>query len=237
MVVNYDLPEVPEAYVHRIGRTARAGASGQAVSFCAADDKHLLRQIERVTRQTIDSVDRRNDDSLVEASDGQKDRKTRGRSDDKGRRGARGPARPARTNPKRPGARRGAGRPQGQKSDQGGDGVSEAGRYNPAQSKLNDTSGTVAKKGAPARKNKRSARPSPGTVGNDISGVRFLNASQSGEGDGAGSRSSKAKPGGSKAGKPGRSRRSGGGSTQAAGGNKSGAPRKKSRRPRQFTPA
>jgi ATP-dependent RNA helicase RhlE len=48
-VYNHDLPEVPEAYVHRIGRTARAGASGEAVSLCAPDETHLLRAIERLT--------------------------------------------------------------------------------------------------------------------------------------------------------------------------------------------
>ncbi|MEL7542488.1 MAG: DEAD/DEAH box helicase [Pseudomonadota bacterium] len=78
-VVNYDLPEVPEAYVHRIGRTARAGASGSAISFCAPDDRHLLRAIERTTKQTIQSEDRRGDDDLAVASDGQKDRAQRDR--------------------------------------------------------------------------------------------------------------------------------------------------------------
>ena len=53
-VVNFDLPETPETYVHRIGRTARAGAEGVAVSFCAGDERGLLRQIERLTKLTID---------------------------------------------------------------------------------------------------------------------------------------------------------------------------------------
>ena len=53
-VINYDLPEVPEQYVHRIGRTARAGAEGQAVAFCSPDERGLLRDIERLTRQKID---------------------------------------------------------------------------------------------------------------------------------------------------------------------------------------
>jgi ATP-dependent RNA helicase RhlE len=53
-VINYDLPEVPEQYVHRIGRTARAGAEGKAVAFCAPDERGLLRDIERLTRQKID---------------------------------------------------------------------------------------------------------------------------------------------------------------------------------------
>ena len=47
-VFNYDLPEVPDAYVHRIGRTARAGRDGIAIAFCAPDEAHLLRDIERL---------------------------------------------------------------------------------------------------------------------------------------------------------------------------------------------
>ena len=52
-VVNFDLPETPETYVHRIGRTARAGAEGVAVSFCAGDERGLLKQIERLTKHPI----------------------------------------------------------------------------------------------------------------------------------------------------------------------------------------
>jgi len=52
-VVNYELPEVPESYVHRIGRTARAGREGWAVSFCDPSERKLLRDIERLTKQTI----------------------------------------------------------------------------------------------------------------------------------------------------------------------------------------
>ena len=63
-VVQYDLPNVPEAYVHRIGRTARAGADGSAVAFCADDERNLLKDIERVSRQRIPSFDRRNDRQL-----------------------------------------------------------------------------------------------------------------------------------------------------------------------------
>lgn len=48
-VINYDMPDVPETYVHRIGRTARAGASGQAVSFCGSDERRQLRMIEKLT--------------------------------------------------------------------------------------------------------------------------------------------------------------------------------------------
>jgi len=52
-VVNYDLPNVPETYVHRIGRTARAGASGVAVSFCDHEERGLLRDIERLIRKPL----------------------------------------------------------------------------------------------------------------------------------------------------------------------------------------
>jgi ATP-dependent RNA helicase RhlE len=63
-VVNYELPNVPEAYVHRIGRTARAGAAGVAISLCSDDERSLLRDIQKLTRQTIPAFDRRNDRSL-----------------------------------------------------------------------------------------------------------------------------------------------------------------------------
>ncbi|MFM6853353.1 MAG: DEAD/DEAH box helicase [Sphingopyxis sp.] len=53
-VFNYELPNVPEQYVHRIGRTARAGAEGVAYSFCAGDEKAYLRDIEKLTRIKLD---------------------------------------------------------------------------------------------------------------------------------------------------------------------------------------
>jgi ATP-dependent RNA helicase RhlE len=53
-VINFDLPAQPEDYVHRIGRTARAGASGVAISFCDAAEHGTLRAIERMTGVTID---------------------------------------------------------------------------------------------------------------------------------------------------------------------------------------
>ena len=67
-VVQFELPHVPESYVHRIGRTARAGADGSAVAFCADDERNLLRDIQKVTRQTIPSFDRRNDRQLGAAT-------------------------------------------------------------------------------------------------------------------------------------------------------------------------
>ncbi len=52
-VFNYDIPNIPESYVHRIGRTARAGASGMAVSFCAPDERAYLSDIERLIRMRV----------------------------------------------------------------------------------------------------------------------------------------------------------------------------------------
>jgi len=55
-VINYDLPNVPESYVHRIGRTARAGAAGVAISFCDGEERAYLRDIEALIRMRIDVV-------------------------------------------------------------------------------------------------------------------------------------------------------------------------------------
>jgi ATP-dependent RNA helicase RhlE len=52
-VINYELPNMPESYVHRIGRTARAGNEGSAISFCAPDERAFLRDIERLIQQTV----------------------------------------------------------------------------------------------------------------------------------------------------------------------------------------
>ncbi len=56
LVVNYDLPNISETYVHRIGRTGRAKESGVAISFCAADERSFLRDIEKLIKQKIPVV-------------------------------------------------------------------------------------------------------------------------------------------------------------------------------------
>jgi superfamily II DNA/RNA helicase len=56
-VVNFDLPNVPETYVHRIGRTARAGANGVAISLCDAEEAAFLRDIEKLIRMPIPAAD------------------------------------------------------------------------------------------------------------------------------------------------------------------------------------
>jgi len=63
-VINFELPNVPESYVHRIGRTARAGAEGVAISMCDSEEREFLRDIEHLTRQSIPATDRRRDPTL-----------------------------------------------------------------------------------------------------------------------------------------------------------------------------
>ena len=55
-VINFELPNVAEQYVHRIGRTARAGAAGVAIAFCAEDERAYLKGIEKLTTQKIEIV-------------------------------------------------------------------------------------------------------------------------------------------------------------------------------------
>ncbi len=57
LVVNFDLPNIPETYVHRIGRTGRASASGVAISFCDADERAYLKDIQKLISQTLPVVD------------------------------------------------------------------------------------------------------------------------------------------------------------------------------------
>ena len=65
-VVNFDLPNVPETYVHRIGRTARAGAEGIAISLCDGEEVAVLRDIEKLIRMTMPASDRRVDSRWAE---------------------------------------------------------------------------------------------------------------------------------------------------------------------------
>jgi ATP-dependent RNA helicase RhlE len=66
-VINYDLPNVPESYVHRIGRTARAGAEGVAISFCDGEERAFLRDIERLIRMRVPATDSRGQEISEEA--------------------------------------------------------------------------------------------------------------------------------------------------------------------------
>jgi len=107
-VINYELPNVPEAYVHRIGRTARAGAEGSAISFCANEERSLLRDIQKLTRQEIPFTDRRRDRSLAlmtaangsDPGEGRKQQQRNGQQQARGR-GGPGGAKPGQ-HPRRP---------------------------------------------------------------------------------------------------------------------------------------
>jgi len=129
-VFNYELPNVPEAYVHRIGRTARAGAEGIAITLCDRAELGLLRDIERLTRLTLPSEDLRLDRSTpttrAEPHSGGAKKSRRGRGGGAGRsNGANGGTpRPA-YNP----LASGAPRPNGQGGGrQGGGGRNGGGR-------------------------------------------------------------------------------------------------------------
>ena len=69
-VVNFDVPLEAEAYVHRIGRTARAGASGESITFCSADEYKYLKQIEKTIGMRI-PIDREHPFHSVDAQDGE----------------------------------------------------------------------------------------------------------------------------------------------------------------------
>ncbi len=119
-VVNYELPDVPESYVHRIGRTARAGRAGVAISFCDHEERTQLRDIERLTRQTIASEDRRNDAKLQgdkpksqQAGRAEGDGDRRNQSRHSGRRNGKPQHRG------QDGGRQAHGRPEGDRSGQG----------------------------------------------------------------------------------------------------------------------
>ena len=89
-VINYELPNIPESYVHRIGRTARAGASGLAISFCDEEEVAYLRDIERLIGKRVkvagDRIGLPDDVVAPGPIDGEPRRASRGRSGSRGRR-------------------------------------------------------------------------------------------------------------------------------------------------------
>ncbi len=72
-VINYELPHEPECYIHRIGRTARAGASGVAISFCDVSERPQLRSIERLIKRSLSVVGEAPDESAHPAGKKRKD--------------------------------------------------------------------------------------------------------------------------------------------------------------------
>jgi len=171
-VVNFELPEVPEVYVHRIGRTARAGASGIAISLCGGDERDLLRAIERTTRQTIPSEDRRGDAALeadsVVPRDRNEDRNARGRGRSGGEQ--RGSAQGAR--PSRPAQSRRRDDSTGPtRSREGGDRVHGA-RDNRERAASNGSGNAGPSRNGSDRQHQRNGdRPSEGARGGEQSGA------------------------------------------------------------------
>ena len=90
-VFQYELPNVPEAYVHRIGRTARAGAGGQAITLCDHSERNLLRDIERLTKLEIPAEDRRLDQSRPLAAAKSEGERDAGKAKKRNARGRGGP--------------------------------------------------------------------------------------------------------------------------------------------------
>ncbi|MGF1484023.1 MAG: DEAD/DEAH box helicase [Opitutales bacterium] len=100
MVINYDLPVEPEAYVHRIGRTARAGTEGVAYSFCSPNELDELRAIQRLIKQAVPVLEEQPfhraglaERAATRGSHQQQTRKPAGRGGSRGPRGSRGPKR------------------------------------------------------------------------------------------------------------------------------------------------
>ena len=56
MVMNYDMPDVAETYIHRIGRTGRAGHSGKALTFCLQDEHKMIDDIEKLTKNKLNTI-------------------------------------------------------------------------------------------------------------------------------------------------------------------------------------
>ena len=170
-VVNFDLPNIPESYVHRIGRTARAGADGIAISFCDHEERAYLRDIEKLIRLSIPATDRRSPQRATNAQ----------------------PARPQQPQPSkahgRQQAARGGSRPKDLHKDQhhhSRNGAPRAPAYGSpprhasakgAKTNGGTTNGATAKPARPdgsalhQRRSEQSAGPQPG-----IAGIAFMQA-------------------------------------------------------------
>ncbi|MDX2158822.1 MAG: DEAD/DEAH box helicase [Hyphomicrobiaceae bacterium] len=176
-VVNFDLPDVPDAYVHRIGRTARAGAAGQAIAFCDPEERDLLRAIERLTRQAITASDRRGDASLAASAS------SPGRERQDRRQQGSGGNRYARTDGQ--GHRQGGNRPQRGRGDGAGVRGDASERRNAGRNETHRNSGDAAAHRTPRTGDDRrgpARQRDDGRPPREIGDVAFL-AARSGGGD------------------------------------------------------
>ncbi|MGG5809951.1 DEAD/DEAH box helicase [Falsiroseomonas sp. CW058] len=127
-VIQHDMPDTPEAYVHRIGRTARAGASGIAIALCAPDEREKLWQVEKLIRTELKSDDQRQDVGIAM-------RRTPGRPD---------AVKPAK------GASRGGGRGQQQNRGRPQPGPAREGQRHPQQARERGPAGAAPRGAAPS---------------------------------------------------------------------------------------
>ncbi|MGR7996232.1 DEAD/DEAH box helicase [Xanthobacter sp. ZOL 2024] len=160
-VINFDLPNVPESYVHRIGRTARAGREGIAISFCDQEERAYLRSIERLIKMQIPSEDRRGSAATFAVPEGEPITSALVDEPREQRRGPRGAGRP---NGQRPGGQRSGGargtgqRPagEGRRSDD-----------NRGNGQRAERDGATRREGAPAGGRGKDARADAAGAGRD----------------------------------------------------------------------
>ncbi len=158
-VINYEMPNIPESYVHRVGRTARAGAGGIALSFCDATERAFLRSIERMTKLPITVVENHPHQSAT-ASRGQSSPSPspNGRSAPR-RRDASGPSRP---NKRRSASSRNAPKRQTSPGGPSSNGSKPKRQGLPAGTASNGTTPGGTAPGAPrARRRRRPRRRAP----------------------------------------------------------------------------
>ncbi|MDI4663769.1 DEAD/DEAH box helicase [Xanthobacter autotrophicus] len=202
-VINFDLPNVPESYVHRIGRTARAGREGIAISFCDHEERAFLRSIEKLIKMQLPASDRRGagtrfavpqlEPIILEDRDETAERNDyigrSGRQNFRGQRPRQGGERSeersgeARSRPQRGGhGRLDEARPQAERPHQPrGEGRPAGGRpEGRAEHAANHGGGNGAghRSGQPARPEARSPRPERGgqRPAGDIGGLGFMQA-------------------------------------------------------------
>lgn len=208
-VYNFNLPEVPENYVHRIGRTARAGRDGEAVAFCAPDERHLLVQIERVMGIEIP----------VGGSDGSENLPFEGKPKARGRNAGRGGGRSAgrgdgrRSDAPSKSEHSAAEKPSRKKNPRRGGGGNDGDERKDVDAK------PVSKPKPHHAKGARSGKPRAGKLGGGPAGERPRGGKPAGGKPGGG------KPGGNRTGE----RPSGGaraGASRSGGGRGRGGPRK-----------
>ncbi len=178
-VVNYDLPNEPESYVHRIGRTARAGASGMAISLCDADEMPYLRSIEKLIRMALPSTDRRTGPVRAappaaaadeRARPNGQDRNRGGRRQEQRRNGASKFGQSNRGQPKPGHSKPGHSRPEHSKPGQSQHGQAKSNRANPNRGKQRPAHPD------PARANHPHGQPAHADQHtNDLSRIAFLN--------------------------------------------------------------